>query len=105
MSKLEQLSKITSRINREAKKINPDSQDVAIIAMGNQDLLDFGLIPSGNPTIDAALGGGFPRGNVIQLVGDEGTGKTCASMDMIAYNQKVAKEKGEEFITIYVHFE
>ena len=105
MSKLEQLSKITSRINKEAKKVNPDSPDVAFIAAGNEDMLDFGLMPTGNPAIDAALGGGIPRGNIIQWVGDEGTGKTCAAMDMIAYNQKIAKEKGEEFITIYVHFE
>ena len=99
-SRLEELKKITSKINREAKKENPDAPLVAFIAAGNESLLDFGLIPTGNTVVDEALGGGFPRGTIAQVIGAEGTGKTCLAFDMIAYNQRRAKEKGEEFIAI-----
>lgn len=105
MSRLAELSKITAKINKEALKENPDSQPVAFIAGGNENLLDFGLIPTGNTAVDEALGGGFPRGTIAQLIGNEGTGKTCLAFDIIAYNQKIAKEKGEEFVAVYVHLE
>lgn len=99
------LAKITNRINKEAQKENPSGPPVAFVAAGNEDLLDFGLIPTGNPAIDEALGGGFPRGTIVQVAGQEGTGKTCMAFDMIAYNQRMAREKGEEFWAAYVHLE
>lgn len=105
MSRLEQIQKISTKINREAKKSNPDSPNIAFIASGNEALLDFGVLSTGNVAMDEALGGGFPKGNIVQLIGAEGVGKSCAAIDMIAYNQRVAKEKGEEFIALYLHFE
>ena len=99
------LKKITDKINREARKDNPESELIAFVAAGNENLLDFGLIPTGNIAVDEALGGGFPRGTIAQLIGNEGTGKTCLAMDIIAHNQKIAKEKGDIFIAVYLHLE
>jgi recombination protein RecA len=105
VDKLAALKKITDKINKEVTKVNPDAPPVAFIAAGHEDLLDFGLIPTGNTAVDEALGGGFPRGTIVQIVGQEGAGKTCVCFDMIAYNQRIAREKGEQFVTIYVHLE
>jgi circadian clock protein KaiC len=37
------------------------------------------LVPSGVPGLDLLLGGGFPKGRVIALLGEPGTGKTIIS--------------------------
>jgi recombination protein RecA len=96
----DQLNKIMDRMNRQAKKENPDSEPVVFVAGGNEHLLDYGLLATGNPAVDVALGGGASRGTMIEIAGQEGTGKTCMAFDMIAHNQA-----DPEFIPVYVHNE
>jgi recombination protein RecA len=104
-ARTDQLNKIMDRMNRQAKKENPDGEPVVFVAGGNEHLLDYGLLATGNPAADLALGGGAPRGTIMQVAGQEGTGKTCFAFDMIAHNQKLAKATGGEFIPVYIHNE
>lgn len=47
--------------------------------------------PIGIPNIDWAIGGGIPRGRVIELYGPESSGKTTLSLHCVAAGQKLGK--------------
>jgi len=36
-----------------------------------------------HPSLDEMLGGGFPQGHIVVVVGDAGTGKTTLSLQYI----------------------
>lgn len=61
----------------------------ALIKMGEgENHLEVERIPSGSLSLDIALGGGLPRGRIIELYGAEAGGKTTMSLHMIAEVQK-----------------
>ncbi|GAB4422898.1 MAG: hypothetical protein Kow0031_01170 [Anaerolineae bacterium] len=47
-----------------------------------------GAISTGYPALDAALGGGLPRGRIIDIYGPEVSGKTTLCLNAIAQTQK-----------------
>lgn len=48
------------------------------------------FIPSGSIALDAALGiGGFPRGRIVEVYGNEGSGKTTICLHTIAQAQRI----------------
>jgi recombination protein RecA len=51
--------------------------------------LSSAAIPTGSPTLDAALGvGGIPRGRITEVYGPEGAGKTTLALSVIAQAQR-----------------
>ena len=62
----------------------------AILKMDG-DVVDneIGVISSGSPSIDIALGiGGFPRGRVVEVYGPESSGKTTLALHAVAEAQR-----------------
>jgi recombination protein RecA len=52
-------------------------------------------IPTGSPTLDAALGvGGIPRGRITEVYGPEGAGKTTLALSVIAQAQQARGTAG-----------
>jgi recombination protein RecA len=100
-SKLDIVNRINAKLNNAHARNNPGSEPLVFLAAGNEKLLDFGLIPTGNPAIDQALGGGLPRGTISQLTGEAGVGKSRQCLDTIAYNQKL----DPDFLAMFVHLE
>lgn len=45
-------------------------------------------IPSGSDLLDLITGGGFPKGKIVNIVGDNSTGKTFLAIDCIASARK-----------------
>lgn len=43
---------------------------------------------SGSLTLDMALGGGFPRGRIVEIYGPEGSGKTTLALHALAEVQR-----------------
>lgn len=50
--------------------------------------IDVETIPTGSVSLDIALGGGIPKGRIIEIYGPESSGKTTLSLHAIAEVQK-----------------
>lgn len=60
----------------------------AIMRLGEQKHADVEFISSGALSIDLALGGGYPKGRIIEIYGPESSGKTTLTLHAIAEVQK-----------------
>lgn len=61
----------------------------AIMKMGDENIEDVEVIPTGSIGLDYALGvGGYPRGRIIEIYGPESSGKTTLAIHAIAEAQK-----------------
>ena len=61
----------------------------AIMKLGDEQVEDVDVIPSGSIGLNYALGvGGYPRGRIIEIFGPESSGKTTLAIHAIAEAQK-----------------
>ncbi|MCA9374121.1 recombinase RecA [Candidatus Peregrinibacteria bacterium] len=60
----------------------------AIMKLGEAQKVQVETIPTGSISLDMALGGGIPRGRVIEIFGPESSGKTTLTLHAIAEVQK-----------------
>lgn len=60
----------------------------SIMRLGDAARMQVETISSGALTLDLALGGGLPRGRVIEIYGPESSGKTTVALHAIAQIQK-----------------
>lgn len=57
--------------------------------LGGSDRLAVDIIPTGSLALDIALGiGGIPRGRIVEIFGQESSGKTTIALHIIAEAQK-----------------
>ncbi|KXA44332.1 recombinase RecA [Prevotella corporis] len=70
-------------------KIEKDFGKGAIMRMGDKQIENVEVIPTGSIQLDLALGvGGYPRGRIIEIYGPESSGKTTLAIHAIAEAQK-----------------
>lgn len=63
----------------------------SIMRLGSQERVDIETIPTGALSLDIALGGGIPKGRIIEIYGPESSGKTTLAIHILTEAQK----KGE----------
>ncbi len=80
-AKLEALSGVLYQIERSYGK-------GSIQKLGINNAMDVETTSSGSITLDLALGGGYPKGRVIEIYGPESSGKTTIALHAIAEVQK-----------------
>ena len=56
------------------EQITKQFGDGSIMKLGEAHKVDVELIPSGALSLDLALGGGYPKGRVIEIYGPESSG-------------------------------
>ncbi|MEA5469178.1 recombinase RecA [Spirulina sp. 06S082] len=60
----------------------------AIVRLGDATRMRVETIPTGALTLDLALGGGLPKGRIVEIYGPESSGKTTLALHAIAEVQK-----------------
>ena len=70
------------------EQITKQFGDGAIMKLGESHKSDVDLFSSGALSIDLALGGGFPKGRILEIYGPESSGKTTLSLHAIAEIQR-----------------
>jgi recombination protein RecA len=60
----------------------------SIMRLGENHAVDIETIPTGSLSLDLALGGGVPKGRVIEIYGPESSGKTTLCQHIVAEVQK-----------------
>jgi recombination protein RecA len=70
-------------------KIEKDFGKGTIMRMGDEQVENVEVIPTGSIALNAALGvGGYPKGRIIEIFGPESSGKTTLAIHAIAECQK-----------------
>ena len=70
-------------------KIEKDFGKGSIMRMGDEQIENVEVIPTGSIGLNAALGvGGYPKGRIIEIYGPESSGKTTLAIHAIAECQK-----------------
>jgi recombination protein RecA len=70
------------------EQINKQFGDGSIRRLGDTKTVDVELSSSGSLSLDIALGGGYPRGRILEIYGPESSGKTTLALHAIAEIQK-----------------
>ena len=70
------------------EQITKQFGDGSIMKLGEAKKVDVELLPSGSLSLDLALGGGYPKGRIIEIYGPESSGKTTLTLHAIAEMQK-----------------
>ncbi len=76
-------------LNLVLKQIERNFGKGAIMRLGDAAQMRVETIPSGALTLDVALGGGLPKGRIIEIYGPESSGKTTLALHAIAETQKM----------------
>ena len=70
-------------------RIEKDFGKGSVMRLGEENIEKIEVIPTGSLSLDLALGvGGYPRGRIIEIYGQESSGKTTLAIHAIAEAQK-----------------
>jgi len=61
----------------------------SIMRLGDQKISPIETVSSGSISLDVALGGGYPKGRIIEIYGPESSGKTTLCLHAVAEFQRV----------------
>jgi recombination protein RecA len=83
-----ELSEREKALNMVLTQIDRTFGKGTIMRLGDATRMKVETVPTGALTLDLALGGGLPRGRIIEIYGPESSGKTTLALHAIAEVQK-----------------
>jgi len=75
-------------IQAALSQIKKEYGDGAIMEMGKAESVAIEKFPTGSLSLDLALGGGLPKGRIVEIYGPESSGKTTIALHAIAEVQR-----------------
>ena len=75
-------------LNLAVEQLNKQFGTGAIMTLGEAYKINVETVPSGTLSLDLALGGGYPKGRIVEVYGPESSGKTTLTLHAIAEVQK-----------------
>ena len=70
-------------------QIRKEFGEMSIMRLGDQEVKEIAVSPTGALSLDMALGvGGLPRGRIVECYGQESSGKTTLALHVVANAQK-----------------
>ena len=87
-SKTDNSSDKHKALNLVVNQIERNFGKGSIMRLGDATRMKVETIPTGALTLDLALGGGLPKGRVIEIYGPESSGKTTLALHAVAEVQK-----------------
>ena len=70
-------------------QIRKEFGEMSIMRLGDREIQEIPVIPTGALSLDMALGvGGLPRGRIVECYGQESSGKTTLALHVVANAQK-----------------
>lgn len=88
MAKKKQEPKELADLQEAIDEIKQRFGEGAIMRLSEAKAMDVEVISTGSVSIDIALGGGIPKGRVIEIYGPEASGKTTVALHVIAEAQR-----------------
>ena len=70
------------------EQITKQFGDGSIMKLGDAYKVNVETFPSGTLSLDLAIGGGYPKGRIIEIYGPESSGKTTLALHAVAEVQK-----------------
>lgn len=78
----------TKALNLAVEQIEKQFGKGSIMRLGESTHATIETFPTGSVSLDIALGGGIPRGRIVEVYGPESSGKTTLTLHAIAEVQK-----------------
>lgn len=75
-------------LNLAVSQITKQFGDGSIMKLGDAYKVNVETFPSGTLSLDLAMGGGYPKGRIIEIYGPESSGKTTLALHAVAEVQK-----------------
>ena len=88
MAKNSAISEKQKALNGVLSQIERNFGKGSIMRLGESTRMRVEMIPTGALTLDMALGGGLPKGRVIEIYGPESSGKTTVALHAVAQVQQ-----------------
>jgi recombination protein RecA len=82
------MDKKNDAIRNALAQIEKNFGQGTIMKLGERSKVKVETIPTGSISLDRALGGGVPKGRIIEIYGPESSGKTTLALHVIAETQK-----------------
>lgn len=99
------MSDTSKKLESTVGLLNKKYRDTAIMDMANPKILDVERIPTGLFSLDYVLGGGIPKGRIIEVYGLESCGKTTMALQMLAMAQQNEPKRKVAFIDVEYAFD
>lgn len=78
----------SEKLKNAISKLNKNFGDGTVMTFAKEDVKNVERIHSGSIGLDLALGGGWPKGRIIEIYGPESSGKTTLALHAIAEAHK-----------------